>query len=499
MPRILVVDDDPDLLLMLDSTLEAAGLEVTTCRDPRRVDGLVAARDFDAAVLDVSMPEISGLDLLKSLRARSETASLPVLMLSALDTKADRVRGLRAGASDYLAKPFDPEELVLRLERLLGASLPKADISGNLDTYPCWELMQSLERSRRTGTLRLSVELSPAEVRFGRGQIEAATYGMLHGDEALLALLDLGEGSFQFRLGDVDDSSVTLSTLPMADFQSMLLRHSWLQDELRRRKDSLPSRHAVLRSVVRGTPRLEHGLDSLPVESVLGFLRQRGPSSFAALHEAALAAPATLDATIAVLVEAGFVVAQDGVTVGLESPPQDRDRATVRKMYAAVHKICKAAGDSHVHLLFLAEESSWPLIVGLVLQLPDSFAEDAWGRLREQLATTHGGTCTVENGAGRLSLHLYPLRGGLDQHTAVLPLCSGLVIWLGSEDQDKSSDLALRKLVARLTAPGRRRSGLVVAADERVRRRAQEIIANLEQVRVLSNTPADLASLLGLF
>lgn len=497
--RVLVVDDDPNILLMLDSTLESAGMEVTTCRDPNSVEALVEARNFDAAILDISMPEVSGIDLLKSLRGRPETRSLPVLILSSLATQEDRVLGLRAGASDYLTKPFDPEELVLRIERLVGATASRAGISGNLDSYPCWELMQSLERSRRTGTLLLAVDRSPAEVRFGHGKIEAAVYGMLHGEEALLALLDLSQGSFQFRAADPDDSSATLSALPIPDFQTMLLRHSWLQDELARRADLLPGRHAVLRSAARGKPQLEGELETLPVAEVLNFLRQRGPSSVEAVHEAALAAPCTLDLTLAALVEAGCLVVQDGVQVGLAVPEQELERAAIRKMESAVHKICNASGERHGHLLLLAEAAAWPALVSLVEQLPGRFADGAWGRLREQLATGSGGTCTVASATERLSLHVYPLDGELAQHTAVLPLCSGLMIWLGGGAAAATDPAALRRLIGRLAAPGRRRSGLVVAATDETRQRAESLISEADRVRVLSQSPADLASLLGLF
>lgn len=117
---ILVVDDEAVLAEMLSMALRYEGWEVTTAADG--ASALAAARRNrpDAVVLDVMLPDISGLDVLGRLRERDPR--LPVLMLTAKDAVEDRIAGLAAGGDDYLTKPFSIEELVLRLRGLLRRS-----------------------------------------------------------------------------------------------------------------------------------------------------------------------------------------------------------------------------------------------------------------------------------------------------------------------------------------------------------------------------------------
>ncbi|GAA3231592.1 response regulator transcription factor [Actinocorallia longicatena] len=113
--RILAVDDDPAILRMLRRGLTLEGFAVDTADCGRAA--LAGAAGQDAVVLDVSMADVSGIEVCRELRRRG--SDVPILMLSALDEVADRVAGLAAGADDYLCKPFDLTELVLRLRALL--------------------------------------------------------------------------------------------------------------------------------------------------------------------------------------------------------------------------------------------------------------------------------------------------------------------------------------------------------------------------------------------
>ena len=117
--RILVVEDEPDLLRSLAQALREAGYAVDTAADG--ADGIYKAEswDYDALVLDVMLPKLDGWQLLARLR---QTRKTPVLMLTARDASRDRVRGLDAGADDYLVKPFDLDELLARLRALIRRS-----------------------------------------------------------------------------------------------------------------------------------------------------------------------------------------------------------------------------------------------------------------------------------------------------------------------------------------------------------------------------------------
>lgn len=116
--RVLVVDDEPDVTELLEFKLKQAGYLVRTLNDPLRALGL--ARDLrpEVIVLDVMMPDLSGLQLLKMIRADALLRDTPVLFLTAKGETADRLRGLEVGADDYLAKPFDVREVVLRVQAL---------------------------------------------------------------------------------------------------------------------------------------------------------------------------------------------------------------------------------------------------------------------------------------------------------------------------------------------------------------------------------------------
>ena len=122
--RILIVEDEPSLGQQLQSTLEGAGYAVDLATDGE--DGLFMGQSesYDAVVLDLGLPEIDGLTVLD--RWRKEGKAMPVLVLTARDSWSDKVAGLDAGADDYLAKPFQAEELIARLRALIRRSTGNA-------------------------------------------------------------------------------------------------------------------------------------------------------------------------------------------------------------------------------------------------------------------------------------------------------------------------------------------------------------------------------------
>lgn len=115
-PHLLVVDDDARLRELLQRYLSANGFRVTAASDAAEARALLKSLAFDALVLDVMMPGENGFDLAGSVRAQSD---VPILMLTARSESGDRIEGLERGADDYLSKPFEPRELMLRLGALL--------------------------------------------------------------------------------------------------------------------------------------------------------------------------------------------------------------------------------------------------------------------------------------------------------------------------------------------------------------------------------------------
>jgi len=115
-PHLLVVDDDTRLAELLRRYLSDGGFRVTVAADASEARAQLASFAFDLVVLDVMMPGESGLDLTRVLRREGR---VPILLLSAMAEPEDRVNGLEQGADDYLAKPFEPRELLLRIHNIL--------------------------------------------------------------------------------------------------------------------------------------------------------------------------------------------------------------------------------------------------------------------------------------------------------------------------------------------------------------------------------------------
>jgi DNA-binding response OmpR family regulator len=116
MALVLVVDDADNIRALVRKLLEKAGFEVAEASNGREALRVLYEIKPDLVLLDVSMPEMDGWQALERIR---ELTSVPILMVTALDAPPQRVRGLRGGADDYIVKPFDPEELVARIETAL--------------------------------------------------------------------------------------------------------------------------------------------------------------------------------------------------------------------------------------------------------------------------------------------------------------------------------------------------------------------------------------------
>jgi two-component system phosphate regulon response regulator PhoB len=134
--RILVVDDEPDLLELVRLTLDQAGHQVETAASGREALDALRRHRPDLLILDLMLPDVSGTEVCRRLRADSELATLPVIMLTAKADEVDRVVGFEIGADDYVTKPFSPRELVLRVGAVLRRSRTPADPRGVLEHGP---------------------------------------------------------------------------------------------------------------------------------------------------------------------------------------------------------------------------------------------------------------------------------------------------------------------------------------------------------------------------
>lgn len=121
MPKILIADDDIILTEMLRFRLESAGHEVVTAGDGMQALDRAKAEPLDLIVLDSMMPVVSGPEVLARIKADPDTARIPIVFLTARSGESDVVTALKGGASEYLTKPFIPQELMIRIEKLLAA------------------------------------------------------------------------------------------------------------------------------------------------------------------------------------------------------------------------------------------------------------------------------------------------------------------------------------------------------------------------------------------
>jgi two-component system, OmpR family, phosphate regulon response regulator OmpR len=120
-PHLLVVDDDRRIRALLSRFLVGEGYRVTTAQTSREARAKLESLNFDLLILDVMMPGESGFDFARAIRTGS---AVPILMLTARDEKENRIKGLEIGADDYLAKPFEPRELSLRVASILRRARP---------------------------------------------------------------------------------------------------------------------------------------------------------------------------------------------------------------------------------------------------------------------------------------------------------------------------------------------------------------------------------------
>jgi two-component system OmpR family response regulator len=157
--KILVIEDDAVMCSYLEQVLSESGFSVDLCRDGQEGLRKAGTGRYDAIILDRMLPELDGLSLLQSLRAGG--VNTPVLMLSALGSVDERVKGLRAGSDDYLAKPFAMSELIARLEAILRRASADAAAQVRLS---CGELDMDL-LTRRVSRAGKPIDMQPREFR----------------------------------------------------------------------------------------------------------------------------------------------------------------------------------------------------------------------------------------------------------------------------------------------------------------------------------------------
>jgi DNA-binding response OmpR family regulator len=224
---VLVVDDDVKIVALVRTYLERAGFEVVEAHDGRAALAAIEAHAPRLVVLDVMLPELDGLAVLRRLRERSD---IPVLMLSARGSTDDRVQGIREGADDYLPKPFSPAELVVRVEAILRRGAQPAGRQGDRGRLRQADLVIDLDRHQvtRDGT---PLPLTTAEFRLLAALVEAdgrvltreALLDALYGHsyvEVLDRTVDVHIRRLREKLGDDVDDPRYIATVRGAGYRA---------------------------------------------------------------------------------------------------------------------------------------------------------------------------------------------------------------------------------------------------------------------------------------
>ncbi len=185
--HILVVDDDTRLRSLLTRFLRENGFFVSAAKGAPEARNMLKEYKFDLLIVDIMMPEESGLEFLAKLRQED---NVPVILLTAMGETGDRINGLECGADDYLAKPFEPKELVLRIKNILKRTPAEAKQSGSkLNLGLCW---YDLEKKELTGKQGQIIHITPVEQAML--SMLGQKSGQIFSRDKLAELLGAGQG-----------------------------------------------------------------------------------------------------------------------------------------------------------------------------------------------------------------------------------------------------------------------------------------------------------------
>ena len=166
-PHVLIVEDEPPLVELLSYNLEKAGFQIHIARDGEEALLAVEERKPDLILLDWMLPYVSGIEICRRIRRNPETRNVPIIILTARGEEDDRIRGLEAGADDYVVKPFSPSELVARVRAVLRRTRPAFD----KDSLTYGDITMDLT-THRVSRNDEPVDLGPTEFRLLRFMME---------------------------------------------------------------------------------------------------------------------------------------------------------------------------------------------------------------------------------------------------------------------------------------------------------------------------------------
>lgn len=495
MARILVLESDPVSAALLEDRLHVSGHQAMLADDPARAVSSATDDAADLVILAMELPVVSGIEVIRQLKSRGETRSLPIVALSESGESADRLAALRAGADEYLTRPVEVEELLLRVDRLLGhRGAAPAVMQGDLASHPSWELVQYVQQAGKSGELVIRGSRGAGKLQVESGRVTAARFKEVRGRDALLAILDTKEGHFRLTTEDAAGGPPSAESFAI---QEVLMEAAWIEDQLARRREHLPATGAPLRPARQKPPPAVEELASLPIDKVFGYLSKNpGARIYDLIHRLA-EAPSKVRLAVAWLVEQGAVAP--------DRPDQGEVMSTVEisssmVLDLAVHNLLSSARDAGLDItnlsyLLLAEPGVQPQLVELVETEPGFRSNPTLSRLVEQLKLRRGGSADFVTDFGSLCLHVQILTPEIKaQIEAIVPVCAGVMMWL---DQGAEIDL-IDGVIRRLDAVGGSVAGVIVSQSSATLKILAELTAGVQPWKTVRHAPRSLIGVLRL-
>lgn len=439
MQTVLLVDDNEDIRFLIGATLEAEGFRVLRCEGALEALDRLQNAHIDAAILDIMMPEINGLELLRRIRADRETREIPVLMLSALDETARRVEALEMGADDFLVKPANGEELVARVKRLTMRG-GQAQIEGALDSMSLAHVLQNLSESKQTGILVISTDAEErSRIFFSEGMIIGARSGKLEKWDAMYQILGLTTG--RFRFSEVDPTREINPLETNIHLHTSLLDLAYFEDELRRRHLLVPRHEQQLKTGRNPSSALKEQFQTLPMQEVFEAVAFGTATSIGAMIEQGIAAPIRLSLCVAVLIESRIldvVGGSDSDTADIEAPKFTSEPHQLGDSIARLldQNSRDAQGASSLHILVLVQKEAWAELYELLTEIPEEFLSVSRDRLLDQLNKLKRGTIKLRSEDGEIILNLQLLN--MKKHNqghALVDIVAAVMIWLADGEE----------------------------------------------------------------
>jgi DNA-binding response OmpR family regulator len=233
---VLLVDDSVSMRIELGDALRERGVRVRVAENGLVALSAALKRPPDVIVTDVEMPVMDGWTLLRSIRARSRLADVPIVFLTRLSDELSRLKGYRLGVDDYLSKTMPPEEIVARLQGVVARRAERAPVAeggslrGSLEHVKLGSVLAFLESERRSGALHVAQGADRSTLYLGEGNLDHVDNvgAYPHPHDRVFDLLSWGKGTFEFHADVPPPAGIAPSPTPLT---YLLLEHARREDE----------------------------------------------------------------------------------------------------------------------------------------------------------------------------------------------------------------------------------------------------------------------------